>query len=52
MLRWLCYHKLGGICLEVNNEREEWVALILEAKNLGLTIEEVKEFIKENEKLF
>ena len=26
---------------------EEWVALIKEAKELGLTIEEVKEWIKE-----
>jgi DNA-binding transcriptional MerR regulator len=32
--------------MEANNEREEWVALILEAKNLGLSIKDVREFIK------
>jgi DNA-binding transcriptional MerR regulator len=32
--------------MEVNSEREEWIYLILEAKNLGLSIEEVREFIK------
>ncbi|MED4636229.1 anti-repressor SinI family protein [Peribacillus frigoritolerans] len=31
--------------MEANNEREEWVYLILEAKNLGLSIEDVREFI-------
>ncbi|MGW6663060.1 MULTISPECIES: anti-repressor SinI family protein [Peribacillus] len=31
--------------MEANNEREEWVYLILDAKNVGLTIEEVREFI-------
>lgn len=32
--------------MEANNEREEWVYLILEAKSLGLSIEDVREFIK------
>ncbi|MED3996995.1 DNA-binding anti-repressor SinI [Peribacillus frigoritolerans] len=32
--------------MEANSEREEWIYLILEAKNLGLSIEEVQEFIK------
>ena len=32
--------------MEANNEREEWVYLMLEAKNLGLSIEDVREFIK------
>ncbi|MDP1417466.1 anti-repressor SinI family protein [Peribacillus simplex] len=32
--------------MEANNEREEWVYLILEAKSVGLSIEEVREFIK------
>ncbi|WP_459734934.1 anti-repressor SinI family protein [Peribacillus sp. N1] len=32
--------------MEANNEREEWFHLILEAKNLGLSIEDVREFIK------
>ncbi|MDM5359851.1 DNA-binding anti-repressor SinI [Peribacillus sp. ACCC06369] len=32
--------------MEANNEREEWVYLILEAENLGLSIEEVRDFIK------
>lgn len=32
--------------MEANNEREEWVYLILEAKKLGLSIEEVRKFIK------
>ncbi|WP_347939958.1 anti-repressor SinI family protein [Peribacillus simplex] len=32
--------------MEANNEREEWVYLILEAKNLGLSIEEVRNFIQ------
>ncbi|MEW5552005.1 DNA-binding anti-repressor SinI [Peribacillus frigoritolerans] len=32
--------------MEANNEQEEWIYLILEAKNLGLSIEEVQEFIK------
>lgn len=27
---------------------QEWVDLILEAKHLGLTIEDIKEFLKEN----
>ncbi|MGE7592951.1 anti-repressor SinI family protein [Peribacillus frigoritolerans] len=35
--------------MEANNEREEWVYLMLEAKNLGLCIEDVRKFIKENE---
>ncbi|MCZ0873489.1 anti-repressor SinI family protein [Peribacillus sp. AS_2] len=35
--------------MEANNEREEWVYLMLEAKNVGLSIEDVREFIKENE---
>ncbi|WP_141992117.1 DNA-binding anti-repressor SinI [Bacillus sp. B4EP4a] len=33
--------------MEAKNEREEWVYLMLEAKSLGLSIEEVREFIKE-----
>jgi len=33
--------------MEANNKREEWVYLILEAKNLGLSIEDVREFIRE-----
>ncbi|MGE6611552.1 anti-repressor SinI family protein [Peribacillus simplex] len=32
--------------MEAKNEREEWVYLMLEAKSLGLSIEEVREFIK------
>ncbi|MBR8645070.1 anti-repressor SinI family protein [[Brevibacterium] frigoritolerans] len=32
--------------MKANNEREEWVYLILEAKSLGISIEEVREFIK------
>ncbi|TKH11374.1 DNA-binding anti-repressor SinI [Peribacillus simplex] len=32
--------------MEANHEREEWFYLILEAKNLGLSIEDVREFIK------
>ncbi|WP_430025534.1 anti-repressor SinI family protein [Peribacillus frigoritolerans] len=32
--------------MEAKNEMKEWVYLILEAKNLGLSIEEVREFIK------
>ncbi|MBD8134940.1 anti-repressor SinI family protein [Bacillus sp. CFBP 13597] len=32
--------------MEANNEREEWVYLILEAKNQGISIEDVREFIK------
>ncbi|MED3892321.1 anti-repressor SinI family protein [Peribacillus frigoritolerans] len=32
--------------MEANNEREEWVYLMLEAKNLGLSIKEVREFIQ------
>ncbi|WP_454861508.1 anti-repressor SinI family protein [Peribacillus frigoritolerans] len=32
--------------MKANNEREEWVYLILEAKRLGISIEEVREFIK------
>jgi DNA-binding transcriptional MerR regulator len=28
---------------------EEWVALILSAKQIGLSIEEVREFIKKNQ---
>ncbi|MEY8733642.1 anti-repressor SinI family protein [Peribacillus frigoritolerans] len=32
--------------MEANNEMKEWVDFILEAKNLGLSIEEVREFIK------
>ncbi|MFE5426940.1 anti-repressor SinI family protein [Peribacillus simplex] len=32
--------------MEAKYEREEWVYLILEAKSLGLSIEEVREFIK------
>ncbi|MGG0413114.1 anti-repressor SinI family protein [Peribacillus simplex] len=32
--------------MEANNEREEWVYLILEAKSVGISIEEVREFIK------
>ncbi|WP_434060422.1 anti-repressor SinI family protein [Peribacillus frigoritolerans] len=35
-----------GFIIEANNEREEWVYLMLEAKSLGLSIEEVREFIK------
>ncbi|MGN7396892.1 anti-repressor SinI family protein [Peribacillus frigoritolerans] len=32
--------------MEANKEREEWVYLMLEAKSLGISIEEVREFIK------
>ncbi|MDG4850238.1 anti-repressor SinI family protein [Peribacillus frigoritolerans] len=32
--------------MEAKNEREEWVYLMLEAKSLGISIEEVREFIK------
>ncbi|WP_144526641.1 anti-repressor SinI family protein [Peribacillus simplex] len=32
--------------MEAKNEREEWVYLMLEAKSLGLSIEEVRKFIK------
>jgi hypothetical protein len=35
-----------GFDMEAKNEREEWVYLMLEAKSLGLSIEEVREFIK------
>ncbi|MFF2459518.1 MULTISPECIES: anti-repressor SinI family protein [Peribacillus] len=34
--------------MEANNEFEEWVSLMLEAKNSGLSIEDVKDFIVEN----
>ncbi|MFE4706033.1 DNA-binding anti-repressor SinI [Peribacillus simplex] len=32
--------------MEAKNEREEWIYLMLEAKSLGLSIEEVRKFIK------
>ncbi|MCY9006758.1 DNA-binding anti-repressor SinI [Peribacillus frigoritolerans] len=32
--------------MKAKNEREEWVFLMLEAKSLGISIEEVREFIK------
>ncbi|MGE7905361.1 anti-repressor SinI family protein [Peribacillus sp. NPDC094092] len=32
--------------MEAKKEWEEWVYLMLEAKNLGLSIEDVREFIK------
>ncbi|MEP9406914.1 anti-repressor SinI family protein [Peribacillus frigoritolerans] len=32
--------------MEANNEQEEWFYLILEAKNLGLSIEDVRDFIQ------
>ncbi|WP_249594875.1 anti-repressor SinI family protein [Peribacillus frigoritolerans] len=34
--------------MEANNELEEWVYLMLEAKNSGLSIEDVHDFIVEN----
>ncbi|SNS62048.1 Anti-repressor SinI [Bacillus sp. OK838] len=34
--------------MKAKNELEEWVYLILEAKNLGLSIEDVREFIVGN----
>ncbi|AZV63436.1 DNA-binding anti-repressor SinI [Peribacillus frigoritolerans] len=36
--------------MEANNEREEWFYLILEVKNLGLSIEDVREFIQIEQK--
>ncbi|MBT2646866.1 anti-repressor SinI family protein [Bacillus sp. ISL-34] len=34
--------------MEANNELEEWVYLMLEAKNSGLSIKDVNDFIVEN----
>lgn len=34
--------------METNNEMEEWVYLILEAKNSGLSLDDVHEFIVKN----
>ncbi|MGE7182777.1 anti-repressor SinI family protein [Peribacillus sp. NPDC006672] len=34
--------------MKANNELEEWVYLMLEAKNSGLSIEDVRDFIVTN----
>lgn len=39
-------HEKGEKKLSAKAEDEEWIQLILEAKNLGLTVEEVREFIQ------
>jgi len=42
---------LGGLKLEVNQNNVvdlEWVQLVLEAKEIGVPINEIKDFLKEN----
>ncbi|MGG4265242.1 anti-repressor SinI family protein [Peribacillus simplex] len=34
--------------MKANNELEEWVYLMLEAKHSGLSIEDVRDFIEKN----
>jgi len=36
---------MTGVPDYINNEEAEWIKLMLEAKNLGITVQEVKAFL-------
>lgn len=51
MLRRLCYHKLGEKEDMQKKIDAEWVNLILEAKSVGVSIQEVRDFIQNEQNL-